>query len=147
MAEAVFKHTVEKKGYGDFFSNIDSYGTGGWHVGDSPDSRSAKTCRKNGVAVNHRAQQIKPADFAKFDYVIAMDDANKSNLLHMRPRDNKAVVELFGKWGNDPQFKKIVDDPYYGGIDGFQTNFNQLCHFSERFLEEEIGPLWATNHK
>lgn len=42
----------------DKFEKIDSFGTGSWHVGDTPDHRSAATCRENGVPVNHRAQQI-----------------------------------------------------------------------------------------
>lgn len=138
MAEAVFKHIVKEKGYSEYFGCIDSFGTSGWHAGDDPDARSTKTCHENGVSVSHKSQQITPATFAKFDYVIAMDEANKSNLLQMRPRNSSSVVELFGKWNTDPQFQKIVHDPYYGGIDGFQINFNQLWHFSEEFLKQEI---------
>lgn len=141
MAEAVFKHVVAEQGYAPYFELVDSYGTSGWHAGDEPDARSAKTCRQNGVKVDHRLQQITPSDFAKFDYVLAMDESNKSNLLHMRPRGSAAVVELFGKWGTDPEYQRIVDDPYYGGVNGFQINFKQLWHFSEQFLRKEIGDL------
>lgn len=138
MAEAVFKHKVQELGFSDRFDLIDSFGTGGWHVGDLPDHRSAKTCRKHGVPVNHAAQQITLADFKKFDYVIAMDESNKSDLLHMRPRGSDVVVDLFGRWRTNTQFGKIVDDPYYGGINGFETNFQQLSHFSEEFLKQEL---------
>ncbi|ABN64653.2 protein-tyrosine-phosphatase [Scheffersomyces stipitis CBS 6054] len=139
MAEAIFRAKVKELGYSDHFDIIDSYGTGPWHVGDSPDHRSAKTCRKHGVPVNHVAQQITPGDFKKFDYVLGMDGSNKSDLLHSKPRDSKAVVEIFGKWSTDPQFSKYVEDPYYGGIGGFETNFQQLCHFSEEFLKQVVG--------
>lgn len=141
MAEAIFKHKVKELGYSDYFKLIDSYGTSGWHIGDSPDLRSAKTCRKHGVPVNHRGQQIRSADFKKFDYVIAMDESNKSDLLHTKPRDSEAKVELFGKWRTNMDFGKIVEDPYYGGINGFETNFAQISHFSEEFLKQEVGEL------
>lgn len=141
MAEAVFKHSVEKYGYLDYFKLIDSYGTSGWHIGEPPDHRSSKTCRKHGVPVNHAAQQISSKDFAKFDYVIAMDQSNKEDLLHMKPRDSTTKVNLFGDWRKDSKFQKIVDDPYYGGTSGFETNFEQLSHFSLEFLKLEVGEI------
>lgn len=139
MAEAVFKHRVQELGYSDHFKLIDSYGTSGWHVGDPPDSRSAATCRKHGVPVNHSGQQISPRDFAKFDYVIGMDESNKEDLMFMKPRDSKTRVAMFGEWKTDPQFKTIVLDPYYGGREGFEVNFKQICHFSDEFLKQELG--------
>lgn len=138
MAEAVFKYTVEKNGYLKYFNRIDSFGTSGWHIGESPDSRSSRTCKKHGVPVNHAAQQISHQDFSDFDYVIAMDQSNKEDLLHMKPRGSKTKVNLFGDWRTNSEFQKIVDDPYYGGNDGFEINFNQLTHFSEEFLKKEI---------
>lgn len=138
MAEAVFKHKVQELGLEDRFKLIDSFGTGGWHTGDSPDSRSVSTCRKHGVPVDHYAQQIRPADFSKFDYVIGMDESNFGDLQHMKPRGSKTRVAMFGEWRTDLQFKKVVLDPYYGGRGGFETNFQQISHFSEEFLKQEL---------
>lgn len=139
MAEAVFKQRVKDLGYSHHFKRIDSFGTSGWHTGENPDSRSASTCRKNGVPVNHHAQQISGADFKDFDYVIGMDKSNLEDLRFMKPRESKTKVELFGKWRTDKQYSEIVLDPYYGGRDGFETNFKQIMHFSEEFLKQEIG--------
>lgn len=141
MAEAVFKYKVEQLGYADKFDLIDSFGTSGWHIGESPDHRSASTCRKHGVPVNHQAQQITSKHFARFDYVIGMDDSNKGDLLHMKPRGSKTRVAMFGEWKTDSKFNTVVLDPYYGGRLGFETNFEQISHFSEEFLKQEIGPL------
>lgn len=141
MAEAVFKHKVEELGYSSYFNIIDSYGTSGWHTGDTPDPRSTRACKKHGVLVRHYSQQINSRDFEKFDYIIAMDDSNKQELLYMKPRDSTAKVALFGEWRTDNTFQKIVDDPYYGGRDGFETNFQQISHFCEQFLIQEIGEL------
>lgn len=140
MAEAVFKQKVKDLGYSQHFDLIDSFGTSGWHMGENPDSRSVRTCRKHGVPVNHHSQQIGPLDFERFDYVIGMDESNKEDLLHMKPRGSTTRVALFGEWGTDPQFDKIVSDPYYGGSNGFEKNFEQIGHFSEQFLKKEVGP-------
>lgn len=139
MAEAVFKHKVEQLGLSDRFDVIDSFGTSGWHIGESPDSRLVATCRKHGVPVNHGAQQITPKDFARFDYVIGMDQSNKEDLMHMRPRGGKTRVALFGEWKTDERYSTIVLDPYYGGRDGFEENFMQITHFSEEFLRQELA--------
>lgn len=110
-------------------------------MGDSPDERSAMTCKRHGVPVNHAAQQISSSDFADFDYVIGMDQSNLSRLKQLQPKGNRAVVKLFGDWRTDNSYSKIVEDPYYGGSSGFERNFNQIVHFSEEFLKQEVGTL------
>ncbi|ODQ78702.1 hypothetical protein BABINDRAFT_38768 [Babjeviella inositovora NRRL Y-12698] len=142
MAEAVFAHKVKELGYSDRFKRIDSFGTAGYHVGEDPDHRSSATCKKHGVLVKHRGQQFKANDFKNFDYVIAMDEENKRNLLRIMPKTSNARVELFGEWNTEPgKFSNIVEDPYYGGINGFEHNFEQVSHFSENFLEQEVGQV------
>ncbi|CAK9436155.1 uncharacterized protein LODBEIA_P07130 [Lodderomyces beijingensis] len=141
MAEAIFKHKVQQGGYAPYFKNIESFGTSGWHIGESPDSRSARTCRKHGVPVAHHAQQISSKDFERFDFVIGMDESNLSDLKYMRPKGNKSVVDVFGRWRSNMEFDRIVSDPYYGGNDGFEYNFKQISHFSDEFLKNEVGTL------
>ncbi|KAG0677180.1 Low molecular weight phosphotyrosine protein phosphatase [Kluyveromyces marxianus] len=138
MAEAVFKHTVKQKGLEDRFERIESFGTAGYHVGEDPDPRSSATCRKHGVPVSHSAQQIKAKHFDEFDYIICMDESNLRNLKRLQPKNSKAQVSLFGKWNTDGKFREIVDDPYYGGNEGFEYNFKQVQYFSEQFLEKEL---------
>ncbi|RLV93989.1 Low molecular weight phosphotyrosine protein phosphatase [Spathaspora sp. JA1] len=146
MAEAIFKHKVEQLGYSQHFKRIDSFGTGAYHTGHAPDRRSAQTCKKHGVPVNHRAQQITHRDFPDFDYVIAMDQSVLDDLRYIKPRSSTAVVELFGNWNDEigretMGLSDIVEDPYYGGIDGFEHNYTQICYFSDKFLAKEIGSL------
>lgn len=138
MAEAVFKHTVNENKLDAFFARIDSFGTSGYHIGENPDSRSSATCKKHGVPVSHYAQQIKARHFDEFDYIICMDESNLRNLKRLKPQSSKAQVSLFGKWNTDGKYRDIVDDPYYGGNDGFEYNFKQIQHFSEQFLQSEL---------
>lgn len=138
MAEAVFTHCVKSEGLQDRFSKIDSFGTASYHVGESPDHRSSATCKKHSVPVNHKAQQIKSRHFDEFDYIICMDESNLRNLNRMKPENSKARISLFGEWNTDGKYRKIVDDPYYGGDDGFEYNFQQITHFSKEFLKSEL---------
>ncbi|KAF9147159.1 acyl carrier protein, partial [Mortierella sp. AD010] len=60
-------------------------------VGASPDSRSAETCRKNGVPMKHRARQVTNEDFTKFDYILCMDEENLRDLKDMAPKGHKSI--------------------------------------------------------
>lgn len=136
LTRAVFRHIVVERGLQDRFIKIDSFGTGAYHVGDSADRRSVEICRKNGVAINHRSQQIWPDHFTKFDYLLAMDHSNLDDLKDMAPRNSKAKIQLFGDYRNDKQYPRTISDPYYGGIRGFEMSFQQLSHFTQVFLDE-----------
>ncbi|ODV59584.1 tyrosine protein phosphatase LTP1 [Ascoidea rubescens DSM 1968] len=139
MAEAIFKHIVKQKGLHSHFDKIDSFGTAAYHIGELPDYRSEQTCLRHHITVDHRAQKIAPKHFEAFDFIFAMDNSNLSNLKRIQPKHSKAHLSLFGKYNEkSDQFPAIVDDPYYGGINGFEFNFQQISHFTEVFLKNEI---------
>lgn len=131
MAEAVFRHLVNTNNLQDRFARIASAGTAGYHVGERPDSRSISTCKKYGVPVESRAQQVDPSDFDSFDYILAMDTSNLQDLNRIRPPQSKAQVKLFGEFGDG----QIVKDPYYGANDGFEYNFKQCTEYSIGLLK------------
>lgn len=139
MAEAVFKHMVEQNGVQDRFDVIDSFGTGAYHTGESPDRRSAGECKKHGIKVSHRAQRIEEEHFDKFDYLLAMDESNYEDLMDMKPDNSRAQVALFGDFRQNKSLPRVVSDPYYGGVKGFETNYKQLVHFSESFLDSVLN--------
>ena len=70
-------------------SHLNSAGTASYHVGSPPDSRSARTCAKYGVAISHRARQVTVEDFREFDYLLAMDSSNLEDL--------QEIVDDFGR--------------------------------------------------
>ncbi|OMJ21931.1 Low molecular weight phosphotyrosine protein phosphatase [Smittium culicis] len=142
MAEAVFKSTVDENELNKVFF-IDSAGTSSYHIGSSPDKRSVSTCKKHAVPVNHKARQVNAADFDRFDYILCMDRSNFSDLIDMKPRGSKAIVKLFGEY--DPKGEVIIEDPYYGGQEGFEHNFRQVKRCSIGFLKS-LGFLNDTNN-
>ena len=50
LAEGVFQHLVEEAGVSDEFE-VDSAGTGSWHVGEHPDTRATAVAEAHGVTL------------------------------------------------------------------------------------------------
>jgi len=137
MAEAAFRQTVKDTGYENSFTRIDSCGTIGIHASSEPDSRTLSTLKTNGIQTDHRARQVTKKDFEEFDYILAMDNSNLSDLRRKAPQGSRAKVMLFGDFGNNKG--EQVADPYYGGQSGFDTNFKQVVDFSKGFLRQTLG--------
>ena len=66
---------------------IESAGTGSWHLGDPPDPRAVAAAAERGVQLDGAARQVDDADFDRFDLVIAMDQSNRDTLLRLAPSD------------------------------------------------------------
>lgn len=114
------RHLVREAGLDDQIE-LDSAGTGAYHVGESPDERSTQAARARGVELAGRARQFRRGDFARFDYVIAMDRENLENLRDLAP-DEPAEQKLHLLRAFDPKSPRGagVPDPYYGGGRGFE---------------------------
>ncbi len=125
-AEGVFHHRVAEAGLLDAI-DIDSAGTAAYHAGERADARSRQEARRRGVELGSIARQFLPADFRRFDYVLAMDRANLRNL---RALDGAAAfpgtLDLFRRFDPASPDRAEVPDPYYGGPDGFRDVFD-LC--------------------
>jgi protein-tyrosine phosphatase len=118
-AEVVFRHYVEEEGLTDVI-HIDSAGTHDYHIGESPDSRTQQAAKKRGYEMSGlRGRQAEAGDFARFDYVLAMDEANLSILQGLRPRDAQGHLGLFLEFAEHHN-EREVPDPYFGGADGFE---------------------------
>lgn len=137
LAEGVFRSLVEEAGLSERFE-IDSAGTGAWHVGEPPDARAAMVASQHGVTLECRARQVTTKDFGRFDYVIAMDRENLRNLQRMAAEaGSDAEVRLLREF--DPeQDGDEVPDPYYGGASGFETVYDIVSR-SCRALLRGIG--------
>lgn len=108
-AEAVFR---DRAGGSDII--IDSAGTGAWHAGEGPDPRSRAEGERRGYSfAGQAARKVRVQDFHEFDYILAMDASNLSDLRALQPENSHAELSLFLPDGSD------VPDPYYGGADGF----------------------------
>jgi low molecular weight phosphotyrosine protein phosphatase len=62
-----------------------------------------------------------------------MDEENLYNLNRIKPKGSSATVKLLGSF--DPNGMLIVEDPYYGGTEGFETNFQQVTRSCNAFID------------
>ena len=140
-AEGVMRRMVAKAGL-DGEIEIDSAGTGAWHVGSPPDPRSTQAAHRRGTVLQGRARQVTADDFDRFDLLLAMDATNLHELRQRAPdADARAKVRLLREF--DPASADAVDldvpDPYYGGPRGFDTVLD-LVEAACAGLLEEIRP-------
>lgn len=118
-AEAVFRARVEEAGLAQQIL-VDSVGTHDYHIGNPPDLRTQRAARQRGYDLSGlRARQVGVADFTRFDYVLAMDNANMAILHRMCPPSQRDRLGLFLQYASSHQ-EREVPDPYYGGEDGFE---------------------------
>ncbi|NNF13511.1 MAG: low molecular weight phosphotyrosine protein phosphatase [Gemmatimonadetes bacterium] len=139
LAEGIFHHLVDEAGLTDRFE-IDSAGTGAWHVGERPDARAAMVASQHGVDLPSRARQITDDDLKRFDYVVVMDRENLRNVQRMSDTlGDEAVAEVVLLRAFDPEGSDgdEVPDPYYGGASGFE-NVYEMVHRSCRDLLDRL---------
>lgn len=124
---------VERAGLQEVIS-VDSAGTHAYHIGSSPDTRSQKTAVSRGVDLSaQRARQAERKDFEEFDYIIAMDRDNLSNLQFIAPPEGLHKLHLLLDFAPELGVKE-VPDPYYGGDKGFDKVFDLVFTATERLL-------------
>ena len=132
-AEGVFRHQVNGAGLTEQIF-IDSAGTHAYHVGNPPDTRSQGAALKRGVDLStQRARRVTEDDFSSFDYVIAMDESNKDDLLAICPAGYEERVQLFLDFADSQESE--VPDPYYGQGRGFEIVLNLVEDASSGLLE------------
>ena len=118
-AEAVFRARVEEAGLTQQVI-VDSVGTHDYHIGDPPDLRTQRAASQRGYDMSGlRGRQVEVADFTRFDYVLAMDNANMAILQRLCPQPQHARLGLFLEHASSHR-EREVPDPYYGGEDGFE---------------------------
>src|SRR5687767_7569861 len=121
-AEGVMRHLLREQGLEDEIE-IDSAGTGGWHVGAPPDERATEAARRRGIALDGAARQVRPSDFEDYDLLLAADRENLRHLRAIAPDDEaRAKVRLLREFDPDSRGAPDLDvpDPYYGGPGGFE---------------------------
>jgi protein-tyrosine phosphatase len=139
LAQGVLEHLANARGVRDQL-NIESRGTGGWHVGDPPDPRTIASAQRNGVALTSRAKQLSRADFDRFDLLLAMDDRNRSDILSLGCPAEKIVLFLaFAPEALGATVRWQVPDPYTGTTADFDRVYT-LVHAGAEGLLDAIFP-------
>jgi protein-tyrosine phosphatase len=131
LAEAAFRQAADRAG---LRVEIDSAGTGHWHVGNAPDPRARAQARAHGVDMSaYRARQVQRADFTRFTHIFALDASNLADLRRLAPADATAHVGLLldmvpGRAGQS------VADPYYGDAQDFAITWAEVSEAAEALV-------------
>lgn len=134
-AEGVFNKVINDQQLQSQFA-IDSAGTHAYHTGESPDLRSQKAAKDRQVNLTKiRARKVIMGDFEDFDYLLAMDKKNYSDMMQACPDEYQHKIKLFLDYA--PHLKtNEVPDPYYGGSYGFETVLDLIEEASIGFLTQ-----------
>ncbi|GAB5401484.1 MAG: low molecular weight protein-tyrosine-phosphatase [Aureisphaera sp.] len=130
LAEGILKSKVDPEKV-----QVDSAGTGGWHVGEKPDPRSIAIARQKGLDItDQRGRKFSTYDFETYDYIFVMDNSNYRDVVRLATNeDDKQKVkfilnEIF------PGENVDVPDPYYGGDQGFENVYDMLDEACEKIV-------------
>ena len=128
MAEAIYKAEITKR---KLDWQIDSSATSSWEVGHSAHPGTKKRLRQAGLSSEGLiSRQITEADFAKFDWIIGMDQSNVETLQALAPADTTAKIRSYLSVVPGKETAE-VPDPYYTG--DFEETY--------QLLQEGI-PFW-----
>ena len=126
-AEGVFKQKIKERNLEKLFV-VDSAGTGGWHVGNLPDSRMRETALSRGIELTSRSRKIEESDLYEFDHILVMDNDNLNavkSLIRDYKNDVNSKIKLILSYSKNSKLEE-VPDPYYGGQNGFDNVMDLL---------------------
>lgn len=131
LAEAAFREAAGKAGLD---VEVDSAGTGDWHLGSPPDPRAQAEALRHGIDISgYRGRQAGPDDFHRFTHILALDAKNLADLRRIAPADASAEVSLLldlvpGMAGQS------VADPYFGDDSGFADTWREVSLGAEALV-------------
>lgn len=131
LAEGIAKQEAVKRGLD---ITIDSCGTSGFHIGESPCENSQKIARQKGIDISlQKARQLCQKDFDSFDIIVGLDQSNVDNI---KALTQKNIYKLgdFGKDGED------VPDPYFfNGFKGFEKVYDMIQSCVKELFDVKFG--------
>ncbi len=131
MAEAIFRHKVEKAGLADKI-RVDSAGTGNWHTGKPPHEGTRGILKEFGISDKGiAARQVNGQDFGLHQYIVPMDAANVADLKQFAPQGHAARVLPLMDYVEGREHTD-VPDPYYTG--NFQEVYEMVDAGCEALL-------------
>lgn len=129
------RHLLLRAGLSDRVE-VDSAGTGDWHLGQPPCDRAVRHAAARGYALTGRSRQVTAADFRRFDRIIALDRQNLADLRALAPVDATARLGLLRDHDPGAGGPQDVPDPYYGGEAGFELVLDIVERSCAALLDE-----------
>jgi low molecular weight protein-tyrosine phosphatase len=138
MAEGMLNLELKERGLQRKI-RVDSAGTHASQPGRPADPRSKRICAPLGIDLRKsKSRQVREQDFARFDYILAMDLRNREWLLENCPDPFRHRISLLGEWAA-ARNQVEIPDPYYGNTAGFERVFEMLQASVQGFIQELTG--------
>lgn len=116
--------------------HVDSAGTAAWHIGKAPDPRSQAVALQNGIDISrYSARQLNADDYRRFTHILVMDRDNLEVVQDRAPKDATARISMLLDV-HDAKASKIVEDPYYGGPEGFLVTWAEVDAAAAAWVEK-----------
>lgn len=125
LAHGIMENLVEEQ---KLDWQVDSAGTGDWHVGKAPDPRSIAIAQKYGIDISSQVcRQFRQEDFAEYDRIYVMDKSNFQDVMQLagNQKNRKKIRLLLDK--------EIVPDPYWDD-EQFEPVFRMIKEGCERII-------------
>jgi protein-tyrosine phosphatase len=136
MAEHVLRGRLGREGLGARVE-VDSSGTGGWHVGDPADHRTVRVLRRHGYTSAHRARRFRADWFDSYDLVLALDTGHLRQLRQLaRGPQDVAKIRLLRSYDPAAGTRLDVPDPYYGNDSDFERTLEQIEAAMPRLIRD-----------
>ena len=137
-AHGIFEYIVKENGMQERFE-VDSAGTYSGHRGELPDRRMRTAAMYRGFALTHRSRPVSGLDFLDFDLIVAMDDQNYEDLMHLAP--SVEATHKIRRMASYLTTHKIsyIPDPYYSGSEGFSLVLDLLEEACQNLYDKIIN--------
>ena len=134
-AHGIFEHMVKESGLQDKIE-VDSAGTYGGHRGELPDKRMRTAAMYRGYALTHKSRPVSSLDFLDFDLIVAMDDQNYEDLMHLAPSvEATHKIKRMASYLTTHSIS-YIPDPYYMGTEGFSLVLDLLEEGCKNLFDE-----------
>ena len=134
-AHGIFEHMVKENGLQDKIE-VDSAGTYGGHRGELPDRRMRTAAMYRGYALTHKSRPVSSLDFLDFDLIVAMDDQNYEDLMHLAPSvEATHKIKRMASYLTTHSIS-YIPDPYYMGTEGFTLVLDLLEEGCRNLFDE-----------
>ena len=134
-AHGIFEHMVKESGLQDKIE-VDSAGTYGGHRGELPDRRMRTAAMYRGYALTHKSRPVSSLDFLDFDLIVAMDDQNYEDLMHLAPSvEATHKIKRMASYLTTHSIS-YIPDPYYMGTEGFSLVLDLLEEGCRNLFDE-----------
>ena len=134
-AHGIFEHMVKESGLQDKIE-VDSAGTYGGHRGELPDRRMRTAAMYRGYALTHKSRPVSSLDFLDFDLIVAMDDQNYEDLMHLAPSvEATHKIKRMASYLTTHSIS-YIPDPYYMGTEGFSLVLDLLEEGCKNLFDE-----------